>query len=352
MFAAAKRSYKADVSPPTMQTPRAGTVEGYVSGIEARVSKTKPSVWWRLGWLITGGLLAVLALRFVWHDGLWPLLIFNAYAWLLFAPIWLVLPFAIWKKKHRMAIAAGVCACWHLFNVVPPVVSADPPPAANERRLRVVNANLLTSNRRPETLLDELLAADADVLILQEVSPVWVHFMEQRVFPEYPHRILESRGDAFGAAILSRVEAIESDLQVVDGLPWPRMVIPFGVGSVEILCVHTLPPRTSAYVEGHLRQLDAVADWALADERTRIVAGDFNSTVWSRFHGRMEERFDDAWNLAGDGFGFTWPNGLFNLPPARLDHVYVSRDLTVTEIEVGRGVGSDHRPLILTIAER
>jgi len=233
------------------------------------------------------------------------------------------------------------------------MVAAEPPPPANERRLRVINANLLTSNRRPETMLDELLEHDADVMILQEVSPIWVHVMRERgVLADYPHHVIEVRGDAFGAAILSRVAPTEADMQEVDGLPWPRMVIPFGVGAIELLCVHTLPPRTSEYVEGHLRQLDALADWALAESRTRIVSGDFNSTVWSRFHARMDERFDDAWNIAGDGFGFTWPNGLFALPPARLDHVYLTRDLTVTSMEVGRGIGSDHRPLILEIAER
>lgn len=339
-----------------MQTTRAVASKGYVSGIDAPRTRSKIG-WgrlvWRLGWIATGALLAVIVLRVIWHDGLWPLLIFNAYAWLLFAPAWLILPLALWRKKRRMALAAAICACWHLVHVFPPIVAAEPPAPANERRLRVVNANVLTSNQRPETLLEELLAHDADVMILQEISPIWEHFMRERgVLDDYPHQVIEVRGDAFGAAILSRVAPTETDVQWVDGLPWPRMVIPFGVGAIEVLCVHTLPPRTSAYVQGHVRQLDALADWALADPRTRIVAGDFNSTVWSRFHARMDERFDDAWNLAGDGFGFTWPNGLFALPPARLDHLYLSRDLTVTSIDVGRGVGSDHRPLFLEIAER
>ena len=348
-----------EVNSALMQSARADRVKGYVPAIDAPTTPSpapavakKPMLWWA-GWIATGSLLAVILLRVVWHDGLWPLLIFNAYAWLLFAPAWLIAPLAWWRKRHRMALAAAICAGWHLVHVVPSFVAAEPPPPANERRLRVVDANLLTSNQRPETLLDELLAHDADVMILQEVSPVWVYVLRERgVLDDYPHQLIESRADAFGAAILSRIEPREAEIQMVDGLPWPRMVVPFGTASIELLCVHTLPPRTSEYVQGHLRQLDALADWALRDGATRIVAGDLNSTVWSRFHARMDERFDDAWNLAGEGFGFTWPNGLFTLPPARLDHVYLSRDLTVTNIQVGTGTGSDHRPLLLEIAER
>ena len=30
---------------------------------------------------------------------------------------------------------------------------------------------------------------------------------------------------------------------------------------------------------------------------------------------------DDAWELAGSGPGYSWPNGVFHLPPLRLDHL-------------------------------
>ena len=70
------------------------------------------------------------------------------------------------------------------------------------------------------------------------------------------------------------------------------------------------------------------------------------------FARQMRKNFDDAWDLAGHGVGWTWPNGVFHLPPLRLDHLFMSRDLTVTEIHVGTGANSDHRPLIAEIAPR
>ena len=55
---------------------------------------------------------------------------------------------------------------------------------------------------------------------------------------------------------------------------------------------------------------------------------------------------------AAQSLGATWPNGLFPLPPMRLDHVFVSRDLTALDVAVGTGAGSDHRPVVARIARR
>jgi endonuclease/exonuclease/phosphatase (EEP) superfamily protein YafD len=66
----------------------------------------------------------------------------------------------------------------------------------------------------------------------------------------------------------------------------------------------------------------------------------------------MRELADDAWETGGRGFGFTWPNGMFQLPPIRLDHVFVSRDFGVLGARVGTGAGSDHRPVVADVARR
>lgn len=338
--------------------PRAAAGKGYVDSAEVDARSWKDRIGrtaWIAGWVATAVLFAAAFFRLVWHDGLWPLLIVNSYTPLFFAPAWVILPLAIWKKKFRMAGVAALCAMWHMWCVAPMSVAAEPPPAAAGPQLRLATCNLLTNNWQTDALLDELEAQNPDVLVLQEVSPLWVRAIEERGWNErFPHQIVEPRVDAFGAAILSRIAPTEAEIMEVDGLPWPRMVIPHGDQRIEVLNVHTLPPRTAAYTEGHRRQLDVIARWAMDDGRqnARMLVGDFNSTPWSLFHSQIGEQFDDAWDLAGDGLGHTWPNGLFNLPPARLDHVYMTRELTVTDVQVGTGTGSDHRPIIVDLAWR
>jgi len=48
----------------------------------------------------------------------------------------------------------------------------------------------------------------------------------------------------------------------------------------------------------------------------------------------------------------TFPNGLFPLPPLRLDHALMTEDLGCVDLAHGTGEGSDHRPVVLDLAWR
>ena len=123
---------------------------------------------------------------------------------------------------------------------------------------------------------------------------------------------------------------------------------------VELVNVHLLPPRTLDYSRRYHRQ---GADELLNIVRrlggkSFIVAGDFNVDARFHFAPACAASADDAWEAAGSGFGFTWPNGMFPFPPMRLDHVFVSRDFEVVAASVGRGPGSDHRPVTADLVRR
>jgi len=140
---------------------------------------------------------------------------------------------------------------------------------------------------------------------------------------------------------------------VYSDLPELRGVLEYEGREVELLSVHLLPPRTAAYVPFFRQGIEGVlAIVRRLGSRPFVLAGDFNATPDSAFADRMRPLADDVWDLAGRGLGATWPNGVFPLPPVRLDHVYVSRDLTALDAQVGVGAGSDHRPLVARIARR
>lgn len=79
---------------------------------------------------------------------------------------------------------------------------------------------------------------------------------------------------------------------------------------------------------------------------TVILAGDFNTVSWSPRLGRLAEH---AGLSIARGLEGTWPAPLpmpFRLP---IDHVLTSSDLHVHDRAVGPAVGSDHRPVTVTV---
>lgn len=206
-------------------------------------------------------------------------------------------------------------------------------------------------NPDPAPLAAEIAAADADIVALQEYSPRW----EAALAPlraRYRYGVQRVQEDSFGTALWSRVPMSDAAIWPIDGLPQSKGTVQIGAGAVTLWNIHVLPPRTWEYAKAHAAELDLLATAMELEPLPIVVTGDFNATSASAFHGRVIRTLDDAWNLANSGGGATWPNGVFPLPPMRLDHVYLSRDLTITTIRIGTGTNSDHRPLVAELAPR
>ena len=76
-----------------------------------------------------------------------------------------------------------------------------------------------------------------------------------------------------------------------------------------------------------------------------ILCGDFNDTPGSRVHRAIKERFQDCWELAGQGHGFTYSS---DTPRKRIDYVFVSKDAPLVPLKawVPPSDASDHLPLV------
>jgi endonuclease/exonuclease/phosphatase (EEP) superfamily protein YafD len=113
--------------------------------------------------------------------------------------------------------------------------------------------------------------------------------------------------------------------------------------------VHPVAP-TETFARNQ-RQQRAITAIVRRLPRPRIVAGDFNSTMYNAW---MDELTDlglrEAHEAVGRPFATTWPNGELLLPPLRIDHVLVDSPLVPQRAAEGRGQGSDHRPVIVDLA--
>jgi endonuclease/exonuclease/phosphatase family metal-dependent hydrolase len=78
-----------------------------------------------------------------------------------------------------------------------------------------------------------------------------------------------------------------------------------------------------------------------------LVGGDFNDTPGSRTCQAMAATFDDAWALAGQGDGFTYPGS--PVPSKRIDYLWVRRGSPLRPVRawVTATAASDHLPLTI-----
>jgi endonuclease/exonuclease/phosphatase family metal-dependent hydrolase len=93
-------------------------------------------------------------------------------------------------------------------------------------------------------------------------------------------------------------------------------------------------------VEAILAELDGAAT-------AHALLGDLNAPPAAPELQRLFERLRDAWTLAGQGDGFTFPA---SAPRARIDYVLVSPQVRVSAARVPVLQGSDHVPLVAGLA--
>jgi endonuclease/exonuclease/phosphatase (EEP) superfamily protein YafD len=304
-----------------------------------------------LGWVIVGALAVAALLRLFLRDGSAFLFALDAYTFWLFLPAYLVLIGAAIGRNPRLGAAALVLVLCHVVWVLPSFArpTSIPDAARHAPQFTLLSANLLYTNREPATLARELLAVDADVLDLQEVTADWLdEFRRAGLYERYPYRALEPLPGAGGTAIFSRLPLADvKTIEVVND----RMVsatIQVGVKHVRLLAVH---PGSPIYFANYKAQRAAVATYARHAPRPLILAGDFNTTQYNAWLGDVEHLgLRSAHVMLGKGLATTWPNGQRHLPPIRIDHVLVSSGVIPLAIREGRGSGSDHKPVIVKLA--
>ncbi len=310
---------------------------------------------WALAWVVSVLLALVLLLRWSWHDGLWGFLVLNMFSLYVFLPVYLIVLAAVLRRRWLLAGLTGLMAIWHLgFVVLPPLWDRTPPPSVPGTGFRLLSANLLFGNPLAEGLAAELENYHADIVLLQEVSPRWEKILRSRGwYQNYPFHWVRPQNNAFGSAIFSHLPLEQVATFYLAEMPQTRALLQFGKETLTILNVHTLPPRLARYLPYHRQALVDLEDWlARAQGKSFIVAGDFNSTRHNRFASRIKAYCDSAWELAGSGYGHTSPNGVFPFPPVQIDHVFLSKDLTVSQFQIGSGTGSDHKALVVDFAQR
>jgi vancomycin resistance protein VanJ len=209
------------------------------------------------------------------------------------------------------------------------------PKGGGEAQLRVASQNLYAENPDPAGTV-AALAADADLIALQEGAGGTLEAAAQRLAGSHPHHASKST-----VSLLSRFP-IKTFAGVDTGFGWTRAlraVVAAPGGDVAVYVVHLGSARINETATRD-HTIAMLTDAIRADSAARVVVlGDLNTATTDRAMAPLTDLLDDAQADAGWGFGFTWPS---SLPIMRPDHV-LYRGLTATDAKVVRTPGTDHR---------
>lgn len=280
------------------------------------------------------------------------------YCWLLAicAAILTVLP-----RRHRprwwqyaillafaLANFAAVLPEW-----LPSTATAGTPVAGDESlRLRVFSLNLHHRNQRFQEVVDAILAADAEVVLLMEVDDAWLAGLAA-LEQHYPYRILAPQDDSFGIALFSRLPLTgRAEVSVADAVPYIDTRLSLGKKKIRLLGIHPLPPLNRDYALARNAQLVETAALLAGERGEAILVGDLNCTPWSPHFRRLLARTGLRDSRRGFGLQASWPTQFPAPCRIPIDHLLTSAGLTVTARSLGPKVGSDHLPLIAEIVAR
>lgn len=212
--------------------------------------------------------------------------------------------------------------------------------------IRILQANLLTSNRNAQRVLDLIDSVDPDVIVLQETGSRWLSELEV-LKTRYPVYAEHPREDNFGAAIFCRnINAVASIefLSDPDRLPVSRVVIPGAGRDLTIYGVHPLAPLTAdLWKQRNQYTLEMAKKMSQTDGQI-IVTGDMNNAPWTHYFKQFIEISGLLDASQGRGPLPTWPAWLPMLP---LDHCFHSAGVIIKKRWRAPRVGSDHYPLVI-----
>jgi vancomycin resistance protein VanJ len=209
--------------------------------------------------------------------------------------------------------------------------------------LRVLSQNVDADNPDPQKTAQELLAADADVVALEEITTADMKIYKAAFAKTYPYEVQRDT-----VALWSKYPVAQSK-SVDVGFKWTRALraeVNTPEGKVAVYVAHLASVRVGAsgFTSGQRNDTIKALGRQISDEKLNgvIVMGDFNGTANDRSLAPLTTGLRSAQGAAGYGFGFTWPA---KFPMARIDHILV-RGVTPTKAWVMKSTGSDHRPVV------
>jgi endonuclease/exonuclease/phosphatase (EEP) superfamily protein YafD len=249
-----------------------------------------------------------------------------------------------------LLVATLLCLAYHAWWILPysRVFPVEVKSAVGTNRgpsLRIMTANVLTSNRNAKALIELVGEKEPDILVTLE-SDAWWQARLDTLEPDYPHTIKCPLDNLYGMHVYSKLRMTDSHIEylVEPDIPSMHTLVSLPSGQkIRTHFLHPAPPSPTENEESSERdaELIIVAKSVAETDVPVIVTGDLNDVAWSettrlfrKISGLLDPRVGRGMfnTFHADYWFIRWP----------LDHLFHSKHFTLSRICRLRGFGSDH----------
>jgi endonuclease/exonuclease/phosphatase (EEP) superfamily protein YafD len=253
-----------------------------------------------------------------------------------------------------LIVVAFLCCAYHGWWILPytrlfPVEVKSAANTDNQRKIRVMAANVLTPNRNAKGLMELVYENSPDILVTLE-SDAWWQTKLDALEPDYPYTIKCPLDNLYGMHVYSKLRLTDSriDYLVEPDVPSMHTLVSLPSGhQVRVHFLHPAPPRPTENEQSSERDAEMiiVARSVAESDAPVIVTGDLNDVAWSE----TTRLFRKVSGLLDPRVG----RGMFNTFHANywfirwpLDHLFHSNHFSLYYMRRLRAFGSDHFPLL------
>lgn len=277
----------------------------------------------------------------------------------LFVPVLLV--GALWRRSAAAVVALllPVVAWLSLFGGL---LFDKSRPGGD---LTVVSHNVNAENPDPAGTARDLAASGADLLALEEMTAQAAVAYGKELARAYPYHTVRGTVGLWSKLPLSNSRSVDvlrgnvgplAKTRQAEDLPVDppralRTTVATDRGPLAVYVAHLgsvrLMPRHGFWTDSRDVGAVALTKAVAAEQNERVVVlGDMNGSTDDRAFDALTSRLHSAQEVAGDGFGFSWPA---SFPMARIDQILV-RGVEPTSSWVLPATASDHLPVAAGIS--
>ena len=219
----------------------------------------------------------------------------------------------------------------------------------NISRFKVLHFNVWYRNSEIDRVADVIRRSDADLVVLLEVTPR-IRDRLKPVMDTYPYRLGCGEGDPCNIVVLSRARLSANALvRTSDSFRSPLLSFNASLGGcpMTVYATHLTRPYPFTSPEAQIRQAREVANEVAAFPHAKLLIGDFNAAPWGHV---MQSIATRAGLSILSGPGGTWPVSLPKQMRIPIDHMLAGPGLAFVRREVLMPAGSDHAPVLSTVA--